>query len=77
MADDATFHACDSSLDYIVKRIEHDVNLAIKWFDSNYIKLNQDKCDLMISGHKFEAVRAKTGETQFWKVESKSYWELS
>ena len=30
-ADDTTFHACDMDLD-----------LAIEWFESNYMKLNQE-----------------------------------
>ena len=63
-ADDTTFHACHSSLDSLVKRWEHDANLAIEWFDNNYMKLKQDKSHLMISGHKFEAIWAKIRETQ-------------
>ena len=42
------------------------------------MKLNQDKCHLMISGHKFEAVSTKTGNTQIWeRRESKFYWMLT
>ena len=42
------------------------------------MKLNQDKCHLMISGHKFEAVSTKTGNTQIWeRRESKCYWMLT
>ena len=63
-ADDMTFHACDSILDSLVKRLEHERNFAIEWFDSNYMKLKQDECHLMISGHKFEAVWATIWETQ-------------
>ena len=33
--------ACILSL---ITRLEHDPALAIEWFESNYIKLNQDKC---------------------------------
>ena len=51
-ADDTTFHACDSILEDLVNRLEHDTNLARGWFDCNYMKLNQDKCHLIISGHK-------------------------
>ena len=36
-SDYTTLHACDPIL-------EHDANLAIEWFDFNYMKLNQDKC---------------------------------
>ena len=34
--------------------------------DSHYMKLNQDKCHLIISDHKFETIRVKIGETQIW-----------
>ena len=63
-ADDATFHGCDSSLEDLVDRLEHDANLAIEWFDCNYMKLNQDKCHL---GHKSEAIWAKIGQTKIWE----------
>ena len=36
-----TFHTCGSSLDSLIKRLELDANLAIEWFNSNYMKLNQ------------------------------------
>ena len=56
-----TFHACDSSLDSLVKRLEHDANLATEWFDCNYMNLNQDDCHLMISAW------VKIGETKIWE----------
>ena len=63
-ADDATFHGCDSSLEDLVDMLEHDANLAIEWFDCNYMKLNQNKCHL---GHKSEAIWAKIGQTKIWE----------
>ena len=36
-----TSHTCGSSLDSLIKRLELDANLAIEWFNSNYMKLNQ------------------------------------
>ena len=66
-ADDTTFYACDSSLEDLVNRLEHDAKLAIEWFDCNYMKLNKDKCDLIISGHKSEAIWAKIGQTKIWE----------
>ena len=45
-ADDTTFHACDMDLENLVKRLEHDSMLTVEWFESNYMKLNQDKCHL-------------------------------
>ena len=66
-ANDTTFHACDSSLEDLVNRLEHDANLVIEWFDCNYMKLNQDKCHLIISGHKSEEIWAKIGQTKIWE----------
>ena len=39
-ADDITFHTCDSNLDDLIRRLEHESILAIQWFESNYMKLN-------------------------------------
>ena len=66
-ADGRSFHACDSSLKDLAKRLEHDANLATKWFDCNCMKQNEEKCHLIISGHKSEAIWAKIGQTKIWK----------
>ena len=58
-ADDATFHACDSGLEDLVNRLEHDANPAIEWFDCKYTKLNEEHCHLVISGHKSEPIWTK------------------
>ena len=42
-ADDTTLHACGIDLENLARRLEHDSMLAIAWFESNYMKLNQDK----------------------------------
>ena len=34
---------------------------------SNYMKLNQDKCHLLILGHKYESVLANIGSCKFWE----------
>ena len=34
-ADDTTFYACDTNLDSLVNRLEHDTMLAIEWFENN------------------------------------------
>ena len=43
-ANDPAFHACGMDVESLVKRLEHVSMLAIEWFESNYMKLNQDKC---------------------------------
>ena len=61
-ADDTTFHACDLDLESIITKLEDDATLAIEWFESNYMMLNQDKCYFLFSGYKFETF-VNVGET--------------
>ena len=44
--------------------LEHDPIPAIEWFESNYIKLNQDKFHFLLSGHKHEVMFAKIFKSQ-------------
>ena len=64
-ADDTTFHACDLDLKSFITRLEHDTALAIEWFESNYMILNQDKCHFLFSGHKYETLFV--GKAKIWK----------
>ena len=63
-ADGTTFYVCDKYLNTLINRLEHDTTLAIDRFEKNFKKLNQDKCYLLVSGHKHETVWAKIGETK-------------
>ena len=57
---DDTFHACDNDLNNLIKRLEHDAFSAIEWFETNNnMKLNKDKCHLLVSGHKYDNVWVK------------------
>ena len=49
---DTTFHGCHNDLNNLIKRLEHDVFLAIELFETNNMKLNKDKCHLLVSVHK-------------------------
>ena len=40
-ADDRTFHAFDNDLNNLIKRLEDDAYLAIKWFETNNMKFNK------------------------------------
>ena len=51
----------------LIVRLEHDSVLTIEWFECNYIKLNQDTCHLLISGHKYESVCANIGSCKTWE----------
>ena len=66
-ADHTTFYICDKDLNILINRLEHDTSLAVEWFENNFMKLNQDKCHLLVSGHKHETVWAKIGETKIWE----------
>ena len=73
---DTTFHACDSDICSLIKRLEHDSLLAIEWFESNYMKLNKDKCHFIISGYKHKVMFANIGKVAFGKKGKKSLLEL-
>ena len=66
-ADDTTFHACDSDLKDLITRLELDSLLAIEWFQANYMKLNEEKCHLLISGHKHELFWANIRRSKIWE----------
>ena len=66
-ADDTTFCVCDKDLNILINRLEDDTSLAVEWFENNFMKLNQEKCHLLVSGHEHETVWAKIGETKIWE----------
>ena len=49
---DTTFHACHKDLNSLINRLEHDSNLATEWFENSSVKLNRDKCHLLVSEFK-------------------------
>ena len=59
-------------VNFLIKRLEHDSFLAIEWFENNNMKLNQDKCHLLVSGYKNENVWANIGKEKFGKVISRN-----
>ena len=46
------------SLPELLRRLEYDSLLAIEWFQSNYMKLNEDKRHHLISRFKHETIWA-------------------
>ena len=67
-ADDTSPHACDISPDELLIHVEHDFALPVCWFESNYMKLNTDKCHLIISGNKHESLWANVGNDRIWEL---------
>ena len=66
-ADDTTLYACNKSLNELLLSLEHDSMLAVRWFENNYMKLNEDKCHFIISGHKYEHSWVKINENMIWE----------
>ena len=58
-ADDTTPYVCDSDLKSVLETFEHNSELAVAWFKMNYVKLNTNKCHLLISGNKSKQMWAK------------------
>ena len=66
-ADETTFYACDIDLNSLIKRLEHDSFLAYEQFEYNNMRLNHDKCHLLVSGYKNENVWANIGTEKIWE----------
>ena len=66
-ADGTTPYLCDSNLKSVLQKLEHNSELAIAWFEMNYMKLNTDKCHLLISGSKNEYMKAKLDQYLVWE----------
>ncbi len=49
-ADDTTIYACNKNLDNVIGKLENDSNIIIQWFADNFMKLNTDKCHLLVLG---------------------------
>ena len=61
------FFACEKDLNSLIYRLEHDSLLVIKWFEDNYMKLNQEKCHLLVLGNKFENIWAEICHAKIWE----------
>ena len=68
-ADDTTPYTCDQKLAVVLQKLEHDSLNAIEWFKNNYMKLNEDKCHLIIAGHKYENTWAMIGDSRIWETQ--------
>ena len=76
-ADDTTFFACHSDLKHLTERLEHDTKLAIEWFENNYMKLNEDKCHLLVAGNRCETLWGNIRETRIWESKNEKLLGLT
>ena len=58
---DTTFHACDLNSKILIQISENLLMLAIKWCESIYMKLNNNKYHLVISGYKDQVMWVSIG----------------
>ena len=66
-ADDTTPFVFDETLESALDKLEENSKLAIFWFGNNYIRLNTDKCHLLVSGTKHEHGWAKIGNDKIYE----------
>ena len=66
-ADDKTPYVSNSNLKSELETLEHNFELDIPWFEMNYMKLNTDKCHLLISRNKTEQMWAKLDRDRVWE----------
>ena len=65
-SDDTTLSACDINLEDLLHNLEDDTLTAIKWFDANYMKLNESKCHFLTRGTE-EVLFVKVGDELIWE----------
>ena len=66
-ADDTTPYACDRDIKNLFNKLEHDSALTIEWFQYNYMKLNAEKCHLLVPGYKHEHTWVKLENKMIWE----------
>ena len=66
-ADDTTPFVCDLSLTEVVNKLEANSEIAVKWFKDNCMKLNSDKCHLLMGGYKHEHIWAQIDKDKIWE----------
>ena len=62
-----TTYISDKSLKNVLESLEKNSILAVRWFENNYMKLNTDKCRLIVSGINMNEVWANIGKDLIWK----------
>ena len=62
-ADDTTIYVCDDNHENVLNKVESETLILSEWFRNNYMKLNGDKCHLMIFSQKSNDLSIKIGST--------------
>ena len=68
-ADDTAPYVCDKNFEFVLTKLENHSDIAIKWFEDNYTKMNSDKCLVTnLSIHGLKLVMKKNWETKTVKL---------
>ena len=65
-ADDTTPYVCDSSLAYVLEKLEEYSAPPMEWFEINEMKMNVEKYHSFISGNKFEQMWVRIRDGMIW-----------
>ena len=65
--DDPTPYVCNSSLQYVLEKLEEYSALGMEWFEINEIRMNAEKCYLFIWGNKFEQMWSRIRDDMIWE----------
>ena len=65
--DGTTPKVCNMELKAVLDKLENCSELAIAWFKSNYMKLNEEKCELLVCSYHFEQLWIKVGDNKTWE----------
>ena len=60
-ADDSTIYACDGNFEGVIATLGSDALKITEWFPNNCMKLNENKCHLMVFGDKSNDVSLNIG----------------
>ena len=61
---------CDLNLEVVLTQLKESSELVIAWFQNNYMKLNTDKCHLLVAGHKSEHTWVRVDPDKIWEDHS-------
>ena len=75
-ADETTTYISAYILENVLKSFEKNSMLALRWFENNYMKLNTDKCHLIVPDCKYEQVWANIGKFQSPKIMMLNFFGL-